>query len=179
MGIFEDKGAISITTILLLFLAQAFVLLEAASSKNKKHTIDWLLLAFVLQIYLMREADFHRVFTEINITKLKFYKDPNSPLLAKIIAGTFFVSFLLSFVYLGLKYFKRLLSSFLHIKPWAISSALWFCLLLLSQILDKTELNSSGDLRIKNIEEMLEFSAAIYLLTALFLWRNHKSAAHN
>ncbi len=174
MSIFEDQGAVSITTIFLLFLAQSFVLLEASSSKNKKHTIDWLLLAFILQIYLMREADFHRVFTEINVTKLKFYKDPDSPLLGKIIAGTFLVSFLLFSVYLGVKYFKQLLSSFLRMKPWAISSALWFCLLSLSQILDKSRLNSSEDLRIKNIEEMFELSAAIYLLTALFLWRNHR-----
>ncbi|MEH6444536.1 MAG: hypothetical protein V7784_11615 [Oceanospirillaceae bacterium] len=174
MSVFEDEGAISIITILLLLLAQLFVLQEAASTDTKRHRVDWLLLAFVLQIYLMREADFHRVFTDINITQGKFYSDPSSPLLAKIIAGSFLVSFLFSFVYLGAKYFKQLLSSFLQMKPWAVSSALWFSLLFLSQVLDKTQLNFSEDLRLKNIEEMLEFSAAVYVLAAVFLWRNNK-----
>ncbi|MFT5708101.1 MAG: hypothetical protein ACI9ES_002403 [Oceanospirillaceae bacterium] len=174
IGVFEDEGAISITTILLLMLAQFIVLLEAASAKNKRHTIDWLLLAFVLQIYFMREADFHRVFTEINITQGRFYSDPSSPLMAKIIAGSFLVCFLFAFVYLGIKYFKPLLSAFLQVKPWAISSALWFGLLFLSQLLDKSAFNSSEDLRLKNIEEMLEFSAAVYLLMAVCLWRSHK-----
>jgi hypothetical protein len=40
-------------------------------------------------------------------------------------------------------------------------------------------MNESEDLRIKFIEEMMEFTAAIYLLLALILYKYAKSSRYN
>ena len=82
LAIFEDNGAISILTICVLLFAQLFILYEMATAAKFIHKIDWLLLAYILQVYVMREADLHHTFTASNVTKGSFYSDAANPLYA-------------------------------------------------------------------------------------------------
>lgn len=169
--IFYDDGAISIATIGLVLIAQMLVLYEMATASLRAQRFDWLVLAYVLQIYVLREADFHRTFTDSNVTKGSYYLDPANPAVAKIVAGTLLIGCLVGLLYLGVKYGKRCAIALQEKAPWAIALTLWFGLLFLSQAFDKSPLNDSGDLRVKNIEEMLEFSAAIYIFLSALLYR--------
>jgi hypothetical protein len=166
LTIFDDDGAISILTICILLAAQLLVLYQMATAAKLIRRVDWLLLAYILQVYIMREADFHSSFTTSNVTKGSFYTDAANPLQAKLIAGSIFLLFLLAVIFLAFKYATIVLKALRHRAPWSIAALLWFSLLFVSQLLDKSALNHSPDLRIKNIEEMLEFSSAIFLLLA-------------
>lgn len=166
LSIFNDNGAISILTICCLLCAQLFVLYEVATGKGLSRKADGVILAYVLQIYLMREADFHRTFTASNVTKGSYYTDPGNPLLVKLIAGSVLIFCLLGLLYLAIRYARPCIGALMQRVPWSIALLLWFVLLLLSQIFDKSGLNDSPDLRIKNIEEMLEFSASLFAFLA-------------
>ncbi len=171
LSIFDDDGAISILTICLILATQVFVLYEMAVATKVDHRMGWVLLAYILQVYVMRETDFHRSFTATNVTKGSFYLSADNPFLEKLIAGTVLILFLLALVYLATKYAKACLSALAKRTPWAVAALIWFLLLFLSQLLDKSALNDAQDLRIKNIEEMLEFSAAIYLFLTIVLYK--------
>ena len=55
-------------------------------------------------------------------------------------------------------------------EPWAISLVLWFVLLLLSQVYDKTLSRDNPNWKLRSIEEMLEVTAALYAVSAISLF---------
>jgi len=175
LSIFGDDGAISILTICFVLAAQLFVLYEMATAAKLTHKIDWFILAYILQIYVMREADFHHTFTSTNVTKTSFYLNASNPLYTKLIAGSILMLCFLAVLYLASKYVVFCLKLLNYRTPWTISALFWFSLLILSQLFDKSALNDTQDLRVQNIEEMLEFSAAIYLFLAAILYNLGKT----
>ena len=124
-------------------------------------------MAYVILIYILREADFHRLFTDEHVTKDKFYTDPNIDLKQKILAGIPMGIFFLCFFYLLGRYTKLVLTNILRLRPWAIAAFLWGATIVTSQIIDKSHWNEIYHGRA--IEEILEFCAAGYLLIAVFL----------
>lgn len=166
LSIFNDNGAISILTICCLLGAQMLVLYQLATTRELRLKLDWFILAYVLQVYVMREADFHRTFTTSNVTKESYYTDPGNPLLVKLLAGSILVCCLLGVFYLAIRYARPCINALIQRAPWFIAVGLWFSLLFLSQIYDKSVFKDSPDLRIKNIEEMLEFSASLFAFLA-------------
>ena len=123
------------------------------------------LLAYIILIYILREADFHRLFTDEHITKDKFYTDPNIDIKQKLLGGTPLAIFFICFFYMLIRYAKLVFTHLRNMQPWAVSAFLWATTLFLSQVLDKSSLNSLYNGRV--IEEMLEFCAAGYLLLAV------------
>ncbi len=75
----------------------------------------------------------------------------------------------LALIYLTAKYGVVCLKALKNRTPWAVAALIWFSMLFLSQVFDKSALNDAQDLRIKYIEEMLEFSAALFLFLTLVL----------
>ncbi len=105
-------------------------------------------LAYVVLIYFLREADFHRLFTPEHITRGAFYASKDVPLLHKLIAATLLILVLISFLYIAVKYFSFTL------RTWAVSLTLWVTTLFASQLCDRLSTKISGHGRV--LEESLE-----------------------
>lgn len=125
------------------------------------------MLAYIVLIYGLREADFHRLFTEKHITRGKFYTHPDIPIWPKIIGGLPLLIFFGLFFFILIRYTSFTLSHLKKCRAWAIALALWFITLFTSQLLDRSDLNHTHGGRVA--EEMLEFCAAGYLLIAIYL----------
>ena len=148
LSIFADDGAISILTICVLLVGQLFVLYEFAAAAKLNHRFDWLLLAYVLQVYIMREADFHQTFTASNVTKTSFYTQADNPLHIKLIAGIVLILCFLAVFYLAAKYAMVCIKALRNRTPWAVAALLWFSMLFLSQVFGKSALIDAEDLRV-------------------------------
>ncbi len=166
---FVDKGWGSIFAILFILLTESFALWHLFLSDNWKNKLKWGALVYILQIYALREADFHRTFTSINVTKLKYFLKSNDPTLYKVIAGIILGLFAIAFLYLIISYATLLIKEiFINKTNWAISFCMWGILLAVSIILDKSAINDDySNLLLKNIEEMLEITAAFYALISI------------
>lgn len=164
-----DDGIFSILTMSLQTLS-LFLLIVTALRIDQRY-LKYLLfvLSYLLLIYLLREADFHRLFTDIRVTKFGFYTDNNVGLIQKLIAGTVLLTFILSVLALLLLYGKFVIKHIYQKKPWAITLILWFFSLFLSQVADRTALNHMYWGQI--VEELLEFCAAGYMLIVVYFAR--------
>ena len=163
----SDIGIFSILTIVILCIALIRLLLTIPQVSHTGVKFPLYVLAYIILIYILREADFHRLFTVEHVTKLKFYTDPEIALHQRILGGIPMAIFFLSFFYMLILYAKLVLANILQIKPWAIAAFLWGITIVTSQMIDKSDLNRIYFGRV--IEEMLEFCAAGYLLIAVFL----------
>jgi hypothetical protein len=121
----------------------------------------------VILVYVLREADVHRLFTVEHVTKLKFYQHPDISSFQKIAWGVPMLGFVLCFFYLLTRYTKTVIEGLLNKSPWAVSLALWAVTFFVSQLVDKSDLN--GVYRGRVLEEMLELCAAGFLLISA--WR--------
>lgn len=173
--IFEDSGAMSIVNMLLLLTVWVVCLWNYFNMPNQG--FRWFCWLYIVQIYYLREADFHRAFTSINVTKPLFYQMENIPVSEKLVAGLIMAIFTVLLIYIIIANAKSYMDALLMRKPWAISLLCWFCFLFLSQVLDKSALNYHPNWKIRSIEEMLEFTAAIYALAAISLYTIDKTIA--
>ncbi len=157
----EDSGYVSIIT--LTFVACVFVslltLIFNSNLASSKLTAG--ISAYVIAIYFLREADFHRLFTIEHVTRGKFYTMEAVPLWQKIFAGIIFFILATCLLYLFIKYIRLLWSKIKSKEPWAISLLLWFIVLVISQLCDRSGLNHTHFGRV--IEENCECWAAIFL----------------
>jgi hypothetical protein len=174
-NIFEDSGTMSIANILLLLTVWIVCLWNYLSIPNEG--FRWFCWLYIVQIYYLREADFHRAFTSINVTKPLFYQTENIPVTEKLIAGLIMAVFSVLLIHIIITNAKSCINALLARKPWAISFLCWFCFLFLSQVFDKSALNYHPNWKIRSIEEMLEFTAAMYALAAITLYSIDKAIA--
>lgn len=160
-----DPGFISIIT--LTFLACSFLALLTLMSnrKLKSSRLTIMTLAYVIFIYFLREADFHRLFTLEHVTRGKYYTMQSVPLLERVFAALVLLLLVLCIVYLLIKHSKIIWKNFRHSEPWAISVFLWFIVLFISQLSDKSGLNDIHAGRV--VEECSECWAAIFIFLAV------------
>ncbi len=161
----SDKGIFSILTIVLLSIALYFLLKTTNTKLGIEHKTYLYVLAYVIIIYILREADFHRLFTDEHITKTKFYSNPNISIQQKIFGGIPMMLFFVCVLYLLVTQSKLVLTNFIEKTPWAIALILWGLTFVTSQLIDKSDLNDVYFGRV--IEEMLELCAAGYVLLAI------------
>ena len=164
-----DKGFISILTLGFIAGTLAIIIYVLAADDRTHKKVVTIALAYVVLIYLLREADFHRLFTPIHVTRWAFYANEDVPLLHKLIAATLLILFLTSFLYLVVKYFSFILKQALKLEPWAVSLALWVTILFASQLCDRSSIKIPGHGRV--LEESLELWAAIYAFVAALTWQ--------
>ena len=162
----SDQGIFSILTILIASIALIWLFRTAQSITTSSIKLPLYALTYIILIYILREADFHRLFTDEHITRDKFYTDPNIDLKQKLLGGIPLALFFICFFYILIRYTKLVLVNLRHLQPWAIATFLWGATITLSQVLDKSALNKTYHGRV--IEELLEFSAAGYLFLAVF-----------
>jgi hypothetical protein len=163
----SDAGFSSYLTIILLIISLFLVLKTIRTPLEFNYKFYLSLLAYVIVIYILREADFHRLFTDEHITRLKLYTDPNISLQQKIFGGVPLAVFAISFTVLIIRFTKLVISKLRLATPWAVAVFLWGTTFFLSQLADKSDLNDIYYGRV--IEEILELSAAGYVLLAVFL----------
>ena len=161
----SDSGYVSIIT--LTFVACSFIALltlvfntNLASSKLTASVA-----AYVLAIYFLREADIHRLFTAEHVTRGKFYTMHSVPLWQKLFAAVVFLILTACLLYLLIKYTRLLWAKLRVFEPWAIALFLWFTVLCVSQLCDKSGLNHTHFGRV--IEENSECWAAIFLFLTI------------
>ena len=158
----EDNGIISYLTIFLAAGAMLQVLRCARGEQQSSVKFALYAASYVILVYVLREADVHRLFTQEHVTRLKFYRHPEISIFQKIAWGVPMLVLVLCFLYLITRYAKTVVAGLLNKSPWAISLALWAVTIFVSQLVDKSDLNSVYRGRV--LEEMLELCAAGFML---------------
>ena len=159
-----DAGFVSIIT--LAFIAATFIslLILVFDTHLDSSVLTAAAGAYLVLIYFLREADLHRLLTVEHVTRDKFYTMPEVPIWQKIIAATILILFAIFLLYLLFKYTRTIWSSIRSLEPWAIALVLWFSVLFISQLCDKSGLNHTHFGRV--IEECCECWAAIFMFLA-------------
>ncbi len=163
---FRDSGAASFIGIGLISLGLGMCLFLAID-RRRGSPLDWLMLAFVYLVYLMREADFHKAFSGESLTKLDTYSMLEVPLELRITAAIVLLCMTGILIYFLLRYSRSIFSSIARGENWAIALLLWFLLLLCSQIFDRSISTSGTHWKLTAVEELLEVSAALFAVFAI------------
>lgn len=146
-----------------------------------------LAMAVLSLVFAAREADLHKRFTVMSLTKIKFYLSPDVPVLQKIIGGIVFIAVTIALIYLA----KRLYNYLVH--EGGLRSPLGQLLILpavllplsLSKILDRiasqiyeifgVRLPGTMSQLIAAYEEGLEMALPALFIVALLLLRIRRS----
>jgi hypothetical protein len=138
-----------------------------AMDSDQSYRLNWLLLAFVYLVYLMREADFHKAFSTKSLTKLSTYSMSEVPIEIRVISAIVLLSMVCILLYFLIRYGRLIFTSILSGENWAVALCLWFLLLLSSQIFDRAIATSGTHWKLTAIEELQEVVAAIFAVLAI------------
>ncbi len=157
-----DDGLIQILTAAVLIVS--FIICLQRVLRKIPPTFKWAELTFLLLIYAMREMDFHRLFTEEHISRLKLYTGPY-PLHEKLIGGIVLLPTIIIFLHFIVGHLRFFWSQLKKKQSWAVHLIVWAILMFSSQMLDKSRWN--GNFIELVLEENMEFGAAIMILLIL------------
>ena len=160
-----DAGYISIITLTFIGCAILTLLILIFTTELAVPKLTAATSAYVLLIYFLREADVHRLFTLEHVTRGKFYLMPEVPLWQKIFAAGVFLVLIICIIYLLIKYLRGLRQKLLNLEPNIVALTLWFVVLVISQLCDRSGLNHTHVGRV--IEECCECWAAMFLFLAV------------
>jgi hypothetical protein len=163
---FRDSGAASFIGLGLISLGLGICLFLAIDG-DRGSPLHWLLLAFVYLVYLMREADFHRAFSDESLTKIDTYSLMDVPLEIRLTAAVVLLCMTGILIYFLVRYSRSIFNHITRGENWAIALLLWFLLLLCSQIFDRSISTSGTHWKLTAIEELLEVSAALFAVLAI------------
>ncbi len=156
-----DAGYVSIITLTFVACAILTLLILIFNTELDAPKLTATAAAYVLFIYLLREADVHRLFTLEHVTRGKFYLMSEVPLWQKLFAAAVFILLAICILYLLIKYVRSLWHKLRELEPWVIALFLWIVVLVISQLCDRSGLNHTHIGRV--IEECCECWAAMYL----------------
>lgn len=148
-----------------------------------------LAMAVLSLVFAAREADLHKRFTVMSLTKIKFYLSPDVPVLQKIIGGIVFIAVTIALIYLAKRLYNRLYNYLVHEgglrSPLGQLLILPAVLLPLSKILDRiasqiyeifgVRLPGTMSQLIAAYEEGLEMALPALFIVALLLLRIRRS----
>jgi heme/copper-type cytochrome/quinol oxidase subunit 4 len=163
---FQDSGAMSFIGLGLISMGLGLCLFLAMDS-DQSYRLNWLLLAFVYLVYLMREADFHKAFSTKSLTKLSTYSMAEVPMEIRIISAIILVTMVCILLYFLLRYARVIFTAVLSGENWAVALCLWFLLLLSSQIFDRAIATRGTHWKLTAIEELQEVAAALFAVLAI------------
>ena len=161
----SDPGFISIITLTFLACSLLALVTLMSNKKLKSARLTIMALAYVIFIYFLREADFHRLFTLEHVTRGKYYTMQSVPLWERLFAALVLLLLVICIVYLLIKYSRITWKKFRLFEPWSVSVFLWFIVLFISQLSDKSGLNDIHVGRV--VEECSECWAAIFIFLAV------------
>ncbi len=160
-----DAGYISIITLTFIGCAILTLLILIFNTELYAPKLTATACTYALFIYLLREADVHRLFTLEHVTRGKFYSMPEVPVWQKIMAAAVFILLAACILYLLIKYVGSLWSKLRNLEPWVLALLLWFVVVVISQLCDRSDLNHTHIGRV--IEECCECWAAMYLFLSV------------
>ena len=160
-----DAGYISIITLTFVGCAILSLLILIFNTELDTPKLTAAAAAYILFIYLLREADVHRLFTLEHVTRGKFYLMPEVPLWQKICATAVFILLAACILFLLIKYIRNLWRRLRKLEPWVLALFFWFIVLVISQLCDRSGLNHTHFGRI--IEECSECWAAMFLFLSV------------
>jgi hypothetical protein len=100
-----DEGCISILTLGFIAGTLAIIIHVLAAGDRTHKKVVTIALVYIVLIYFLREADFHRLFTPEHVTRGAFYASKDVSLLHKSIAVAILILFMISFLFIVFKYF--------------------------------------------------------------------------
>lgn len=160
----NDPGFISIMTLTVegcLFVTLLTILFNPQLNVSRLTVV---MLTYIAALYFFREADFHKLFTEIHVTRAQYFALPNVPWWHKLLIALMYVFLFGSLYYLLRNYARLVWRKVSEFEPWAVAMFLWFFLLLTSQASDRLGFNHIY--YAKATEEISECWAALFLLLA-------------
>lgn len=160
----SDAGYVSIITLTFVGCAILTLLILIFNTDLNAPKLTAATSAYVLFIYFLREADVHRLFTLEHVTRGKFYVMPEVPLWQKVLAAGVFLILIICILYLLVKYLRGMWQKLLNLEPHIVALSLWFTVLIISQLCDRSGLNHTHIGRV--IEECCECWAAMFLFLA-------------
>jgi hypothetical protein len=160
----HDIGWVSWFTMAAQGSALVLILLQVRKVGTARGRAILAVLAYITLIYLLREADFHRLFTDEHVTRGRFYLDASISIVQRLLAAMVMFPFFACALFVLGRYALPVLRALRAREPWAVCLTLWGTALFGSQVADKTLSGYPGAL----IEEGLEATAAaLALLTVL------------
>lgn len=168
-ALIEDSGPVQLTG--QIAVACAFAMALWFSLADARRRTSYLMLSYLLMFYTLREADYHyKVSEHAKATQFKrFFSHEMIPITTKLFLATIVVLFLVV-LYRYLKQEKA--GFFLALEarlPWALASAAWAGVFVLSQLIDQIPLFHSATGQI--FEEVCEASAEVLALVAMIFFR--------
>ena len=139
-----------------LGISGVLILLQLREAPTTRGRAVLCALAYVVLIYLLREADFHRLFTDEHVTRGRFYLDASISITQRLLAAAVMLPFFGCALFLVGRYALPILRALRAREPWAVCLTLWGTALVGSQVADQTLSGYTGKL----IEEGLEATAA-------------------
>lgn len=140
---------------------------------------------FIMTVFALRELDFQLKFTEISVTRTKYYFSPDVSFDAKILAGFIVISIILIIISFAWKNFINLINGVKNNKIWAILTMNGIIFTFLSMLIDMSlrglEINKRREIVKSFFEEMTELAIPVFFLTALITYgisclQNQKNA---
>jgi hypothetical protein len=164
MGALHDSGWVSWYTIALQAASLTLIAIQIPRAPSLRGRLALIVLSYIALIYMLREADFHRHFTDEHVTRGRFYLDASISLAQRLIAGVIVLPVFACLLGMAARYALPVLHALRARRPWAISLTLWGAILVGSQAVDEAGSGYTAML----IEEGFEATAAgLALLTVL------------
>jgi hypothetical protein len=160
----HDLGWLSWYTMVLQATSLALLVRQIRKASSARGRAALLALSYMALIYLLREADFHRLFTDEHVTRVRFYFDSSVSAVQRLLAALVMLPFFACAVGMAVRSTLPILRAPRAGMPWAVSLTLWGAALVGSQVADQTMSGYTAKL----LEEGLEATAAgLALLTVL------------
>jgi hypothetical protein len=165
-----------------LYLAGAVLAFAYASRKLWDRGLSG---GFVMVLFALRELDFHTRFTEINVTKTRFFISPEVPFKHKLVVVAVIVFLFVFLVKFMMGAYGPLMLGLRERRGWAHSAASGVALLPVVMALDGAgrllrglglDIGSEGEAVFEVFEELAELAIPLLFLTALLQWGKSVSA---
>lgn len=160
VAMIKDDGLVQIMSC--VFLGSGFFLALLRVISKTPPVLKWAEASYMLSIYAMREMDFHRLFTQEHVTRLRMYTGP-FPLEEKLIGGTIMLLFIAVTLHFAATNVSIFLKNLKAKTPWAVYIAVWFFLLAGAQFMDKPRLLRKLGSFNTITEETMELGAALMI----------------
>ncbi len=167
LSIASEQGAFEMLSAILFGIAAFLGLVVFIKTQSKMDFIFMMLMGLACA----RELDLHKEWTTQSILKSRFYIDPNTPALEKII-GVIVILFLVYSAWQLIKRVPQFIASVWHFVPTAWAIGLGLGMITIAKLLDSmkrvlpfmAEFHTDNRAFLGVIEESMELSGAIFFL---------------
>lgn len=129
----DEDGPVEVLQVIVYIISAIICIIY----KIRKIWSGGLSAGFLLTMLALRELDFQVKFTEISMTRTKFYFSPDMSLTAKIMGGIVVISILFVLITFAWRYFSGLINGIRNHKIWSILTMNGLIFIPLAMVIDK------------------------------------------